>query len=206
MFSSCQRLEAKQLLSAPMSIGSDIIKNCLNKIYLFFSCQQIIRITWASITMITYLSVIILFFVTAYYVKRSNRSSVGNQRRSHSLRRLFLSVMIFAIFNSFEAPGGYVFLSILPTIYAKTNITSTVAPSPCDNYDEWQLYASERNERMHQLFTVSIVMALWDLLKFGRMCADPFVCIVFDANLRKLTMEVLRRIGQLFVWRSLKVV
>jgi hypothetical protein len=115
--------------------------------------------------------------------------------------------MVFVIFNSLEAPGGYLFLSLLPKLYTPTNITNNTAPSsPCDNYNQLQSYTIEQNEQIHQTFIVSIVTTMWDVLTFGRMCADPFVGIVFDQKLRKLTIEMLQTIGRLFVRRSLKVV
>jgi hypothetical protein len=133
-------------------------------------CITIGESFWLVIAVLSYLSVALLFSLTAYFVKKSQKSA------RKSLWKLGISNGIFLIFNSLEAPGGFVMYSIYPLL---TKIYATIE-GKCKIIDSEEFSASEGK---------LIFVMIWYCFMVVRMILDPIANILIDKKLRKLLKE-----------------
>jgi hypothetical protein len=125
---------------------------------------------------ISYISVLVVFAITAYFVRRSQANS------KKSLWKLAVIVSVFAVFNCLEGPGEYFMLQNIP--YQISMFYSPTVGEKCVILDE-----EEFKNLRQQMYFVLVYLVFF----ICRMKADPLANFLIDKKLRYVLFNDLKR-------------
>jgi hypothetical protein len=140
--------------------------------------SNIAKVFWLVTIEISYFSVLIVFAITAYSVRKSQANA------KKSLWKLAVIVGVFAVLNSLEGAGRYLLVQV--SFYQEqTQFFYAPISENCII-----LNADEFGSVKQQMYTLLV----WYCLFVTRMTADPIANFLIDKKLRNVLKEDLNHV------------